>query len=201
MEKRIAEIISVLLHPLLMPTIGFLLIINSGTYVASLDYDQKSYMIFVVVGLTFLLPASFIPLYLFARLIKRISMPDKRDRIVPLYITLTCYLVAFLLIQKVPVSRIFQSYMLAACLILFFVMVISHFWKISAHLAGLGGIVALILSLSILLDADLILYMALSILLTGIAAYARLKINAHDPLQVYSGFLLGFGCMLFVFMI
>ena len=39
------------------------------------------------------------------------------------------------------------------------------------------------------------------ILLSGIVAYARLKLNAHTPSQVYSGFVLGFfielGLMLF----
>ena len=33
--------------------------------------------------------------------------------------------------------------------------------------------------------------LALVMLMAGIVGYARLKLNAHTPAQVYSGFLLG----------
>lgn len=200
-ERRTSYIISYLFHPLLMPLIGFVIISFSGKYLVILDYRLQRFISMVFFGLTFMLPAAFIPLYYFTRLIRSLKMPDRRDRIIPFYITLIFYLIAYLLIQKTKVSWIYQDFMLASCITLFLVLVISFFWKISAHLAGLGGIVALVICLSIVLKTDLLLYLITSILITGLTAYARLRINAHGQLQVYSGFLLGFGCVMFVFFI
>lgn len=200
-ERRASNIISYLFHPLLMPLVGFLIISYSGKYLVNLDYRLQRFISMVFFGLTFMLPVTFIPLYYFTRLIRSLKMPDKRDRIIPLYITLIFYLIAYLLIQKTTVSWIYQNFILAACITLFLVLVISFFWKISAHLAGLGGIVALVICLSIVLKTDLLLFLIISIMMTGFTAYARLRINAHDHLQVYSGFLLGFGCVMFVFLI
>lgn len=199
-ERRAAHIISFLFHPLLMPLIGFLIINHSGTYVASLDYRLQRFISTVFFGLTFVLPLTFIPLYYYTRLIRSLKMPDKRDRIIPFFITLIFYLIAYLLIQQTQVSRVYHNFMLASCLTLFLVFVISFFWKISVHLAGLGGIVALIFCLSVLLETDLMSWLIISILAAGVTAYARLRLRAHDPLQVYAGFLLGFGCMMVVFL-
>ncbi len=200
-ERRAANIISYLFHPLLMPLIGFLVISYSGRYLDHLDYRLQRFIGMVFFGLTFVLPVTFIPVYYFTRLIRSFKMPDRRDRIIPFYITLIFYLIAYLLIQKTQVGWIYQDFVLASCITLFLVLVISFFWKISVHMAGLGGIVALITCLSIMLQTDLSLFLMISILMTGFTAYARLRINAHDYLQVYSGFLLGFGCVMFVFFI
>ncbi|MBN2482044.1 MAG: hypothetical protein JXB19_09910 [Bacteroidales bacterium] len=200
-ERSAATAISYLFHPLLMPLIGFLIINHSGTYAASLDHSLQRFISLVFFGLTFVLPIAFIPLYYYTRLIGSLKMQDRRDRIIPLYITLIFYLMAYLLIQKTQISRIYHNFMLASCLTVFLVLVVSFFWKISAHLSGLGGIVALIVVLSVFLKADLMLYLIIAVLIAGITAYARLRTDAHDPLQVYSGFLLGFGCVMLVFLI
>ncbi|MBN1157917.1 MAG: hypothetical protein JXA61_00935 [Bacteroidales bacterium] len=200
-ERRAADIISYSFHPLLMPLIGFLVISHSGTYVANLDYGLERFISLVFFGVTFLMPVVFIPLYYYTRLIGSLKMTNRRDRIIPLYITLVFYLIAFLLIQKTETGKVYRNFMLASCLTVFLVLVISFFWKISAHLAGVGGIVALILYLSLMFRTDFMVYLILSVLISGITAYARLRTQAHDPLQVYSGFLLGFGCVMFVFLI
>jgi len=192
MEQRIARIISFLFHPLLMPMYGILAITFSGTYAGITDIRELRFVNMVVFGLTFALPAAFIPLYLYIRLVRHVEIEERRERIVPYGITLIFYLTAYLLIREVPVSRVYQEFMLSAFLTLLLVFIVSFFWKISAHMAGLGGVVALILSLSVILEADMMLYLMIAVLSSGLAAYARLKTGAHDPSQVYSGFLLGF---------
>ena len=82
-----------------------------------------------------------------------------------------------------------------------FLSFISYFWKISAHLVGWGGLVGLILILSLRFNTDLMLFLILAILSSGFIGFARLKLEAHNPLQVYSGFLLGFVIMIVVFLL
>jgi len=201
MEQRAARIISYLFHPLLMPMYGILVITFSGTYAGIADLRELRFINMVVFGLTFAMPAAFIPLYLYIRLVRHVEMEERRERLVPYGITLVFYLTAYLLIREVPVSRVYQEFMLSACLTLFGVFIVSFFWKISAHMAGLGGVAALVISLSIILEAELMLYLMIAVISAGLAAYARLRMNAHTPLQVYSGFMLGFVTVVLVFFI
>jgi uncharacterized membrane protein len=201
MEKRIANILSYLAHPLLIPMLGLLVISNSGTYAADLDQRFTQFIYLSVFILTLMVPAGLIPLFIYSGLTKNIHFSEKRERLIPLYITFIFYLAAYLLIKKLPISQVYQKFLFAACLSILLVLMISYFWRISLHLVGWGGLIGLVFSLSILFDKDLMLFLILSILLTGSIGFARLRLDAHTPLQIYSGFLVGFLTMLIVFII
>jgi membrane-associated phospholipid phosphatase len=201
MEKRIANILSYVSHPLLIPMLGLFVISNSGTYAADLDQRFTHFIYLSVVVLTLALPAGLIPLFFYSGLTKNIHFSARRERLIPLYITLIFYLAAYLLIKKLPISQVYQRFLFAACLSILFVLIISYFWRISAHLVGWGGLIGLIFSLSLRFDTDLMLLLILGILLTGCVGCARLRLDAHSPLQVYSGFMVGFLTMLTVFII
>jgi membrane-associated phospholipid phosphatase len=70
---------------------------------------------------------------------------------------------------------------------------VTFFWKISAHMTGISGFLAII-SVTIMKFSDfgLLYYFLGIILLTGVLASSRLYLNAHTPLEVLGGFLLGF---------
>jgi membrane-associated phospholipid phosphatase len=116
-----------------------------------------------------------------------------------MYITLVFYLASYYLIRKLPVSVVYQRFLFAGCLSILFILAISYFWKISAHLVGWGGLTGLIFILSVRFNTDLMLLLIISLLVSGIVAFARIKLNAHSPSQVYAGFLLGFFTVLIVF--
>jgi membrane-associated phospholipid phosphatase len=201
MEKRIAGILTYIAHPLLIPMVGLLVISNSGTYAADLDHRFTQFIYLSVFIFTLMLPAGLIPLFFFSGLSKNINFSERRERLIPLYITLIFYLAAYFLIKKLPISLVYQRFIFAACLSILFVLAISYFWKISAHLVGWGGLVGLVLSLSLRFNTDLMLFLVLGILITGCIGFARLRLNAHNPLQVYTGFLVGFLTMLTIFIL
>ena len=68
-------------------------------------------------------------------------------------------------------------------------------------MVGWGGIVGLVLSLSLRFSTDLMLFLILAILVSGCIGFARLRLNAHNPLQVYAGFLVGFLTVLTVYIL
>ncbi len=77
------------------------------------------------------------------------------------------------------------------CLLLVFI--ISLFWKISAHMVGISGVLGAIFTFIIKNElSQLFIPFILLLILTGIIAAARLKLNAHNPYQIIGGFLLGF---------
>jgi membrane-associated phospholipid phosphatase len=83
---------------------------------------------------------------------------------------------------------------LGAIAALLAVTIINRRWKISAHLTGigglLGGICSFALNYSVLPLGLIVGVLAISLMLM----YARLYLNAHTPMQVVCGFLLGLLC-------
>ena len=69
-------------------------------------------------------------------------------------------------------------------------------WKVSAHMIGIGGLIGLIISLSVLYSVSMMLYLILATMLSGLIGFARLSLNAHSPAQVYAGLGTGFMVML-----
>jgi len=199
MEKRIATLISYIAHPLWIPVLGLLIISNSGTYAADLDDRFTQYIYLSVFIFTLLLPVGLIPLFFYLGLAKNIHFSERRERLIPLYITLVFYLAAYFLIRRLPISAVYQRFLFAACLSILSLAAISYFWKISAHMVGWGGLNGLIFILSLRFETDLMLFLIIGILLSGIIGFARLKLNAHNSLQVLAGFLLGFSIMIVVF--
>jgi membrane-associated phospholipid phosphatase len=201
MEKKFATAISYIAHPLCIPMLGLLIISNSGTYAADLDERFNNFIYTSVFVLTFLMPIAFIPFYLYAKMIRNIQFAGKRERLIPLYITLVFYLVAYFMVRRLPVSSVYQRFLFASCISVLLVLTISYFWKISAHMVGWGGLTGLIASLSLRFHTDMMIFLIVAILLSGITAFARLSLGAHNQAQVYSGFLLGIATVLLVFLI
>lgn len=201
MEKRIASVISYMSHPLLMPMIGLVVISNSGTYAADLDHRFTNFIYLSTFLLTFMIPVALMPLLYYTGMAGSLQFSERRERLLPLYLTLFFYIAAYVLIRKLPVSQVYQRFMFTACLSVLLVLAISYFWKISAHLVGWGGVVGLIMILSYRFGSDMMIFLVIAILLTGITAFARLRLNEHVPLQVYSGFLLGLITIFIVFSI
>ena len=199
--NKTANIISYIFHPLLMPTLGLIIIFNSGSYLSNIPFEYKRMAYITVFIGTFILPLSIIPFFLFGKLVSTIKMGTRGERVLPLTITALLYYICFYIIAKSSIGPVITVFLLASAIVVTLVLGISFFWKISAHLAGLGGITGLILGLSFRLKADLMAYLLIILAITGLVALARLLLDEHTPSQVYTGFLLGLITMIGMFFI
>jgi len=89
--------------------------------------------------------------------------------------------------------------MLGATLLVLISLLINYFYKISLHMMALGGLLATLIGFSFLIHQDIRIYIFLIIFITGITGTVRLKLGAHTPSQIYSGFVLGTSVMLGLF--
>jgi membrane-associated phospholipid phosphatase len=201
MEKKIAALLTYLLHPLLAPITGIFILTRSGTYIADLNNDIINLITLIIVTLTLVLPVCMIPFYLYFKMIRQIDMPEPHDRIIPMIITLVAYLGAWFLILRLPVSRLYGRFLLASCLSLLIVTGISFYWKISLHMTGLGGLAGLVLALSRKLGVDMMVVLLILVVLSGLAGYARLRLNAHSILQILTGFMIGLTVVYFLLLV
>lgn len=193
--KTTANIFSWIFHPLLMPTFGILILLFSESYISFMPGDVKKAILLLVVFGTFILPALLIPVFLLRGVIHQIQMDDRRERLFPMAITTVFYILTLVLFIRIPVFQLLHSFILGCLVSVIIGFIISIRWKISTHMIGIGGLIAMIISFTIKMNVNLLGLLLLSLLIAGIAGSARLYLKAHDQSQVYAGFLTGFAVM------
>jgi hypothetical protein len=190
--KVFSKIISVLFHPMLMPTLGIFVIFQAGTHVSFLPYEAKRIIYITVFLTTCILPLSLLPLLLQFGAIKSFQMETARERVLPVFFTGFFFYLGYLLLKKMGVSGIIGNFMLASLIAVLSAIVVTVFWKISLHTIGIGGVAGAVMALAFRYGMDLSLLVFLLLLASGITGSARLYLGAHKPAQVYVGFLWGF---------
>ncbi|GHA63461.1 hypothetical protein [Pontibacter akesuensis] len=191
MNRSLAQVLSVLFHPLLLPTYLFAIILYyMPTSMLTLPMQVRWVVLGMIFFTTFIIPS--IGAYAMVRLghLDSVEMDRREQRSLPLFFTAICYAAtAYLLYTEPAYDALFYFVMGIIAASVFFTYAISHFWKISAHSVGMGGGLGLLLVLNkIAPDAMLIIPIAIAIFLTGAVLTARLALQAHTPAQVYAGF-------------
>lgn len=187
-----SRIISGLAHPMLMPLYAIYLIFHSNTFLDFTPFTLVKAIYMIVFITTILLPVSCLPLLKSYSLISSYSLTERKDRMIPLALAILSYSLGFYLLMKLPGTNIFARLQLAGIISLTLLLIISYWWKISLHMAGIGGLCALIFTFSIRFSTSLRTMFMMAILAAGLLAFSRLKLEVHKPTQIYVGFLLGF---------
>jgi hypothetical protein len=201
MGKGFARVISVIFHPLLIPSFFLLILFNTDTYFSLISPAIQKYLLILVFITTFILPISSMPLLYNLGFIKSFKMENSRERIIPYTITLLCFVFSTYLFKLLPFSApfIIRVFIIASSLAILMTLIISIWWKISAHMVGIGGLASALIVISFLMMTDLLIFLIPVLILAGIIGSARLRLMSHEPLQVFAGFVLGFIIMLTVF--
>lgn len=154
----------------------------------------KENLFFLLFLCTFLMPASVIYYLYKIKIVSTLKMEELATRRIPYFITFLLYLLfGFFLKYKLPILREISLAILSIATCLFLIFIISFYWKISAHLTGIGGAIGLFIAITLKKGADsLFLPIIISIILAGLIGSARLKLNAHNSRQIIAGFALGF---------
>jgi len=201
MEKQIAKVISTLFHPLLLPTYALLLLFSTNIYfVLILPSQLKFLMLGFVFITTFVLPSIMMFILLKAEMIKSLQMESNNERVIPLIIVSGFFFATYYFLREAPQSGIFNLFILGATILVLMCLLINFLYKISVHMVAIGGLLGTFTGLALIFHQDLTLIIFSIIIIAGIIGFARLKLKAHTPMQVYLGFLLGFVFMLGVFL-
>ncbi len=178
---------------MLMPLYGMLLFFTSTQTL--LPLLPTAYIVIGIVGtmvLTLLIPIILL-LYMWRKgYIDSLHMHDSKQRTTPYIYTLICYCFwAYFLHATLQLPIFMLLVAIGAIVALLIVTIINHWWKISAHLTGIGGLLGGICSFALNYSILPIYLIIIVLLLSLLLMYARLYLNAHTPLQVVCGFLLG----------
>ncbi len=174
-----------------MPTIGIVLLLYTDSYLVYIPAQAKNTIIILIAIGTLVLPLVMLPVFLLQGKINSLQLNEQKERIYPFALTSVFYFLTFFLFQRIPVFKFLHAYMLGAFLSVFAATIISLKWKISAHMIGLGGLTGLVAMASIKLNINLYFSLIGIIIGTGLTGSSRLYLNAHTPVQVYSGYATG----------
>lgn len=190
----VAKGLSILLYPLFVPTYGMLLFCT--TYSVYFHVLPSAYWWVSIVGT--LLLTCIIPITAILLLIRRGSVSDlyierAEERTTPYIYTVFCFAFwCYFMYSALHVPTCILLTGIGATVALIIVALVNRRWKISAHLSSLGGLVGGVMSFCMCTGIMPHMWLVISMLaLSLLLMYARLYLNAHTPMQVVGGFLLG----------
>lgn len=202
MEDKIAKIISIVLFPIFFPSYIILVLFYFNNFNAFQIPLNVKFMIFSIIFITTcVFPLLFILIMKKRGMIKSIQMETKEERVFPLIITTIFFFMAYYMLKDLEVLGLFLYFLVGSTVLLIFALLINFITKISIHMIGVGGMTGALLGLSLRMNTDILVLIILSVFLSGLTGYARLKLNAHNQAQIYGGFLCGFLVMMVIFLI
>ncbi len=191
-----SNVLSWLFVPLMMPVYGIILIF-SLSILSLTSFHTKLFFTSVVFGANFVLPMLMVILMKKLGMIDDIGLNGRRERLIPYLITIVCMAGTgwFLHFKGAPtwVAMFFVGGALAA----FINMLVNFRWKISAHAAGIAGIVAMLIQITKegFPAPGMTLWIVSAILLAGLLGSARVWLGRHTLMQVLAGTAVGFLCV------
>jgi len=191
-DRIVPMTISGIFHPLLMPSLGVWFIFNSGSMLSLINPTVQFKVLILVFGFTFLIPALLLPLFIYFRWMGHWEASERNERIFPIAIAAIIYYFTYTFLRNHHILTFIALFILATTIVMLILLVANFFTKISLHMSGIGGICGLLLFMSIRISPINGWFFILAFFIAGLIAFARLKLDAHSPMQIIEGFVAGF---------
>ncbi len=195
----VSSFFSQLLSPLLMPTYGMIIAFWLSRY-QILFTIEKVTVISIVALITCVVPVISIALMRFFGIISDVHLNKRNERFFPYSVIIVCYVISALYLFNINAPTWMWIFMFGAGIAALVSMLINFFWKISAHMAGIGGIIGLLCKINSCGDGvfDLLPIICVAIIVTGILGSSRIAMERHTLWQVLAGALNGFVWVYFI---
>jgi len=190
--KRLAQVLSVVFQPIFIPFYTMLLLFNAETFITYSVAPQVRQFVYGVVLINAIIMPSIVFMFLLRKgIIQSLHMTTARERTIPFLTVIVFQLSTYFLFLKLPLPSLLPHLVLAGVLSVVLALLINLLWKVSIHMLGMGGLVGTFIGLAVRYQVDALHLVMALILLAGLVGFARLRLNAHTPAQVYVGFILG----------
>lgn len=186
------KIISTILHPIVLPTIGLLL------YLLLIDVNinrQQQLIIFSIIFVaTYIIPLLLLLFLKGFGVITSFQLSTIKERKIPLFLMTALFFSLGKMFMALPLVRELGLLFYGTTISLILVYFLFLFKiKSSLHILSLASTISFFLLID-LFNHRIVLFSLISVLfvLTGILAKARLDLKAHTAQEVYIGFCIGF---------
>lgn len=194
--EALARFFSAIMSPLLSSVYGVFLALWVSV-LCYIPFGTRMMVLFVTAGITCLLPMVFIAVLHNAKIITDKRLINHRERWLPLIFALCCYVAAVFYLQSVHSPMWLIAMMWGGVAAIAIGCVITVWWKISLHAAGVAGILALLMNIHAMGLGAFSLFgtICVAIVLCGVVCTSRMILGRHDFAQVLAGFALGYFCV------
>ena len=187
---RFYKFISVILHPIVTPTIGvmlyFLLIPN--TFISA----QKINILSLIFIATYLIPLLILVIFKKLKVIETYQPESIKERKLPLALMVTLFYILGNTLNNIINLRDVSSLFYATSIGLFIVYILFYFKiRASMHLFSLGISIGFFMILSNRYSQSFIIVISILFLIAGLLGSARLYLKAHSAKEIYIGFFTG----------
>lgn len=191
--KGLATFFSWALVPLFMPVYGILLILHLSvlTYVSP---GVKLLTAGVLLGINAILPMALIYLLKFLGIVHDVALNGRKERLLPYIITISGYLCSAWFLASRGAPHWVWMMFLGGGVTAFINLIINFRWKISAHSAGIAGVVAMLFVVNAvgIPQQPMLWWIIGSLLTAGILGSSRIYLGRHTLFQVLAGYVAGF---------
>ncbi|HLW18672.1 MAG TPA: hypothetical protein VKX33_00015 [Cyclobacteriaceae bacterium] len=194
MYRKVALLLTIIFQPLIVPSLVVALLFYVIPEATSVPKGNRWSIWLLIMETTFLIPMLSVIGMRMTSLIPSLQMGTIKERLWPFSMTTLFYLMTTSFFYfKLNIDALVVYSLLVITFCVFVLTLVTFFWKISAHMTGLSGLLAIIVVLSLKFSGHSLLYpMILVIILCGAVSSSRLYLEAHKPGEVLGGFLLGF---------
>ena len=198
MNRHLAQAISVLSHPLLLPSLLFAwLLYAAPSLLPQLAEKVRWLLLQSIFIFTFAIPILLLLLLHRLGLVSSLRLEERQERLLPFVLIASLYVFvaygACFITERNALDKQIAIVMLSIAISLAVLSAITFFWKISAHALGIGGIVGLLGGLAQQHEAKSFLLLAVlaCVLLSGLILSARLALKAHTWQELLGGWCVG----------
>jgi membrane-associated phospholipid phosphatase len=193
--RLVAKIISVLFHPLLVPTYGLLLLFTTARFI-NVPALPKVIVASTVFSCTALIPALIIFLFLKLGKVTSLEIGIRQERTRQYLYSFVAYLFCAYYLWKVNMPFWFVMMVAGSALSILILLLVNLRWKMSAHLSAMGGLLAGIFVVAIHYVLNPYGLIIATLFASAAVGSARVILDAHTPEQTLAGFFNGFLCVL-----
>ena len=122
------------------------------------------------------------------------ELSERKKRYIPILLTIISYVFCLLMMRRLNIPWYMTGIILASLVVSVMCIIVNIKWKLSEHMAGMGGIIAGLISFSALFGYNPVAWLCLFILIAGILGSARIVLGHHSLGEVLFGFIIGFLC-------
>lgn len=197
-----SHFLSWVLVPLLMPVYGLMLAFGLSVLDVA-PMGMRINFTLIVAAITVVIPTVLVLLLKKLGIVHDVGLNHRKERLIPYIITIVAYAATawFMASKNAPLwlSMFFAGGAAAALINL----MINFKWKISAHAAGIAGVVALLIRISKdgYPEPETYTWLLIALGLAGLLGSARVWLGRHTVWQIVAGYAVGFCSVFFLTMI
>jgi len=189
--KPLAQIISIIFHPIFIPFFLAVVFVNSMPFAFIYSTAYKIFILGTIAVFTCVIPILFMLLKYLNGSISNFYVEERKKR-TPIYIlSFVSYTICVIFLVRLQTEPFFLFIFSSSLISVLVITVVNLKWKISAHACGAGVLCGAVFAFAYYLSTNPVLLFCSIIFISGAVTSARLVLKVHTLGQVAAGFCVG----------